>query len=190
MRRPPALLAPLLAVPALVLVLLVAAGWAPLAAVDLAGSDAVRSLAGRHPQLGTAGRLVEAWTQPWVWWVATAVAAVVALARGARRAVLVVVVAVACAGVASPLLKALLGRARPALDPLLTTASGGSWPSGHVLAATTVTGCALVALGPRLRAGWRRAAGAAGAAGVRVVVDDRLLVGADWPSDVVGSASL
>ena len=190
-RRPHPLLAVLPALAALLLAVLVAAEWAPLLALDAGVSQAARGVVTAHPGLGEAGRVVEAVTQPVWWWVPALVATLVALRRGSRRTAFAVAAAIVCAGLMSPLLKAVVGRARPALDPALTTAEGGSYPSGHVLAATVVGGCAALVLDRRVRGRGRRPlVWAVLAVVVLVVAADRVLVGAHWPSDTVGSVLL
>nr|WP_276611014.1 phosphatase PAP2 family protein [Kineococcus siccus] len=109
-----------------------------------------------------------------------------AFRRGHRREAAAALVAGGAAAALSPLVKALAGRPRPALDAGLTTATGGSYPSGHALASATVLLYLLALLLPpaasRARRRWRRAAVAVV---LLVVGADRLLVGAHWPSDVL-----
>nr|WP_276612368.1 phosphatase PAP2 family protein [Kineococcus vitellinus] len=90
----------------------------------------------------------------------------------------------ALAAVLSPALKLLLGRERPALEAGLTSAGGGSFPSGHAMSSATVVLLAVVLL---LRPGaLRRLVGVLGALLLVVVAVDRVWLGAHWPTDVLG----
>ncbi|GAB7189816.1 hypothetical protein NUM3379_05220 [Kineococcus sp. NUM-3379] len=190
-RRPGWGLVAALALPFAVLTVLVATGYGPLLALDGAVNRWAGGLVAAEPALGRAGRVVEAVTQPGWWWVCASAVALVAVWRGARRSVGVVAVAIIVGGAASPLAKDLVGRRRPPLDTLLTTAEGGAFPSGHVLAATVVGGCgALVAARALRRAAHRRLVWALWVAVVALVALDRLVVGAHWLSDTLGSVSL
>jgi undecaprenyl-diphosphatase len=90
----------------------------------------------------------------------------------------------ALASVASPAFKALTDRGRPALEAGLTTAHGGSFPSGHALASTTVVLAAVLLLAPP---GRRRLVAVVGAVELAVVSVDRVWLGAHFPSDVLGA---
>ena len=189
--RPGPGLAAVAAVPFLLLTAAVASAWAPLLALDAAVHRWAYGLAVDVPALGRAGRIVEAVTQPVWWWVCAMAVAFVAVLRGARHTIGVLAVTIVVGGLASPVLKEVVGRRRPPLDTLLTTAEGGSFPSGHVLAATVVGGCVVLAARRVLARSWqRRLVVALWLSVVGVVVLDRLVVGAHWLSDTLGSLSL
>lgn len=129
-------------------------------------------------------QVVEALTQPvWVY-LAGLVGVVLAHRAGRRRQAFAALVAGAAASVASPVLKAALDRGRPALEAGLTTAGGGSFPSGHALASATVVLAAVLLLAPPERRG---VVALLGATELVVVSVDRIWLGAHWPTDVLGS---
>jgi len=167
-----------------VLTVAVLRGWT--GGVDSAVSRAAVATALRSPAVTTGWQVLEQVTQP-VWFHTAGVLALVAVfRRGRRRDALAALAAGAAAVAVSPLVKTLVDRPRPALDAGLTTASGGSYPSGHALASATVVLYVLVLLLPpaadRARR-WRR--WAAGAVVLLVVGVDRVWLGAHWPSDVL-----
>ncbi|WP_432511118.1 phosphatase PAP2 family protein [Kineococcus sp. SYSU DK001] len=173
------------------LVALCGLGFVVLTVVVVAGTvpgDARVSAAAVDAALASPGptrvaQVVEAVTQPvWVY-LAGLAGVVVAHRRGRRRPARAALAAGAVAAVASPALKALTDRARPALEAGLTTADGGSFPSGHVLASTTVVLSFVLLLVPPSR---RAAVAAVGAVELVVVAVDRVWLGAHWPSDVLG----
>ena len=112
--------------------------------------------------------------------VPLAVVAMFCLARRYWAAVFSAIAAIASAG-AVQLLKHLFGRARPA--DMLITSDFGSFPSGHVANAVTLS----VVLGLVLRSGW---VWAAGAAYTVLMMLSRTYLGAHWVSDTIGGLVL
>lgn len=130
-----------------------------------------------------------------------ALAAILALGRGHRtwhggsirliaERALYFFAAIAVSGIAAQILKHVIGRARPVLlgvdgphhfEPFSLGNTLASFPSGH----TTSAFAAAVALG-YMRPAWRRWLLAAAVA----IGLSRVLVGAHYPSDVVGGAAL
>ncbi|NIZ89830.1 phosphatase PAP2 family protein [Kineococcus rubinsiae] len=159
-------------------------GWT--GGVDGPVSRAAVAAALRSPAVTTGWQVLEQVTQP-VWFHTAGVLALIAVfGRGRRRDALAALAAGAAAVAVSPLVKTLVDRPRPALEAGLTTAGGGSYPSGHALASATVVLYVLILLLPpaadRARR-WRR--WAVGAVVLLVVGVDRVWLGAHWPSDVL-----
>ncbi|MCI2238994.1 phosphatase PAP2 family protein [Paenibacillus sp. TRM 82003] len=183
--RGPALAAAACAAAAAALTAAVASG--ATASVDVPLSRAAVAAAVDSPGLTRAAQVVEHVTEP-VWLYLAALVGVAACARsGRRRQALWALLAGAVAAVASPVLKALVGRTRPALDAGLTGSDGGAFPSGHSFAAATVVLGALVLLLPPARSRARLALRAAAGALVLLLIGvDRVWLGAHWPTDVLG----
>ncbi|NHC46325.1 phosphatase PAP2 family protein [Motilibacter sp. K478] len=180
-----------LAVPALVLLLLVEAAWEPLERADRWASRELSSHALSSPGLADALRTVEIATRAPLWWGLGLVAITVALLHGRRRVAAWALLVAITGAVLTPLLKALVGRARPVLEERLTTADGGSFPSGHATSSALGVGVVLVALLPLVRhRGVRALVVGLGLLAVLAVGVDRVAIGAHWPSDVVAGWSL
>jgi undecaprenyl-diphosphatase len=81
-------------------------------------------------------------------------------------------------------------RARPASPINLSPESEASFPSGHVLIVATIAIVALSLAWSHLSTTQRALAASAGAALTLAVAVDRLIVGAHWLTDVVGSLAL
>ncbi|WP_337062715.1 phosphatase PAP2 family protein [Kineococcus sp. G2] len=183
--RRPAAVAAVCAAAAAALTAAVASG--ATAGLDVPLSRAAVAAALEHPGLTRAAQVLEHVTEP-VWVYLVALAGVVACVRaGRRREAFWALLAGALAAVASPVLKVLVGRVRPALDAGLTSADGGAFPSGHAFASATVVLGTLVLLLPPARS-WARLAAraAAGALLLLLVGADRVWLGAHWPTDVLG----
>jgi undecaprenyl-diphosphatase len=88
--------------------------------------------------------------------------------------------------VLSPLLKGIVGRARPAQSEYLVQVNSFAYPSGHSLTSTAVIGVLTVLAASRLTA--RAARAAVTAAGVLLIVAvgvSRIYLGVHWPTDVL-----
>ena len=89
------------------------------------------------------------------------------------------------------LIKPLVGRPRPAIGPLVATASGYAFPSGHATqtAAVAVT---LALLGAAVATSWPRRVGVwlAAVLVMLTVGFSRVYLGVHWPSDVVAGFAL
>ena len=86
--------------------------------------------------------------------------------------------------------KIIVQRARPALDLPLSHPQGYSFPSGHALNITAASSALLFLLWPVLSPALRRIAVGVAVGLILVVCADRILIGAHFPSDVVGGALL
>jgi membrane-associated phospholipid phosphatase len=114
------------------------------------------------------------------------VAFVIAAAFARRlRLALIVAVALIAAALFTELVKEVVARPRPSMDPLVT-ASGYSLPSGHTLNSTVAYGLlALVAWRSRLPLTVRRAALVVGVTIPLLVGLSRIALGVHWPTDVL-----
>ncbi|MFD3357091.1 phosphatase PAP2 family protein [Streptomyces fradiae] len=172
---------------ALVLLVLVAAGWAPLLAFDRAVADELHTAAVRRSALTEAMRVLTDWVWDPVTLRLLLAAAAVALWRSGRpgMAGLLVAAGLVAAGV-QHLVKALVGRDRPRWPDPVDTADFAAFPSGHAMTAAVVCGLlwwVAVRLGPRALARPVLVAGAVSTAGVGLT---RVYLGVHWPSDVLG----
>ena len=119
---------------------------------------------------------------------ATVVLTAIFVALNHRREALLLASAMACAGISTFVIKAVVNRARPDLWSA-TWYSSSSFPSGHTLC-TTVLATALVLCVARVRPATRYSALALAALWVALVALSRLVLGAHWPSDVLAAAVL
>lgn len=121
-------------------------------------------------------------------WTAVVVLGAAAVATG-RRHRAVAVSALVLLAARFPLvygLKALVGSARPGVDPVAELATG-AWPSGHAFTATLAWGFAPAAVGA-VTGSTRARAVAVGAAllVIPAVAVSRVVLGVHWVVDVVG----
>lgn len=86
--------------------------------------------------------------------------------------------------------KGLVGRARPVVEDVVTTAPGTSFPSGHAMNAAAVGVSLTVLVRPLLRRRGRAAVATAAVVLALVTAADRVLLGVHHPSDVVGGLLL
>jgi membrane-associated phospholipid phosphatase len=164
--------------------------FGPQAGADEAVSQALYAGDDRAPLLDG---LLEVLTTPGVTWFRVLAFLPALFWLGARRAYRTAAwVTVAIVGVAplTELLKALVGRIRPAFEDGGLTYEGLSWPSGHSSGIATLVTVALVLAWPRLGAPARRVAVAAGVGLVVLVGLTRMWLGVHYLSDVLGGWSL
>jgi membrane-associated phospholipid phosphatase len=168
----------------------VVTGFAPQVRLDEAVS---RALYAGDDRSALVGGLLEVLTTPGVTWFRVLVFLPLLAWLASRRAwrtLLWVGVAVTTVGPVTVWLKELAGRARPAFENGGLTYEGLSYPSGHSSGIATLVTVALVLAWPRLTAGGRRAAAAAGVALAVLVGLTRMWLGVHFLSDVVGGLSL
>ncbi|GGY89154.1 phosphatase PAP2 family protein [Streptomyces nitrosporeus] len=173
-----------------VLLGLVAADWAPLAAVDRAVAEALHRHAVAEPAVVRVNRVLTDWIwDPWTMRALTAVVVVALWRRGARAAACWTAVTAACAALLQQALKAVVGRERPQWPDPVDSAQYAAFPSGHAMTAVVTCGLLLWLLrlcgaSPAL---WATAL-AVVAVSVPGVAFTRVYLGVHWLSDVVGGA--
>ncbi|ARH90193.1 phosphatase PAP2 family protein [Streptomyces sp. MOE7] len=172
----------------LMLLALVVLRWGPLMSLDAAVSGALHRTAVASPGWTRVSRVLSDWV--WDPWAMRALLAVVIglLVRRGAPLLAVWVGATALAGTAlQQLVKALVGRARPAWPDPVDSAHYAAFPSGHAMSAL-VAGVLLLWL-LRLygaRPGWRWTARVLVVLSVVGVGCTRVFLGVHWPSDVLG----
>ncbi|MEU2509659.1 phosphatase PAP2 family protein [Streptomyces sp. NPDC007863] len=173
---------------ALVLLVLVAAEWAPLLAFDRSVDEALHRDALARPGLTRVNRVLSDWV--WDPWTLRALALAVALLLvryGHRRLALWVVGTVLAAAGVQQGVKALVDRERPVWRDPVDSASFAAFPSGHAMTAAVVCGLLLWVFALVGREPWHGWGAAAGLAVVSVlgVGWTRIYLGVHWPSDVL-----
>ncbi len=170
------------------LLVLVATGWAPLHAADVALSAAARTYGLAHPGWTGTLRILTDAGATWSFLAAgSAVAGALAIRRAYPRALAVGLVTVSipvCWGIAHR----WLHRPRPANG--FVAVAGNGFPSGHAANATALAALAVLLLWPRLGRAGRSVAVTAAVLGGGFVAASRVALLAHWPSDVVGGALL
>ncbi|MFE7776837.1 phosphatase PAP2 family protein [Streptomyces sp. NPDC057445] len=184
---PPSRIAALTAVLSVVLLVVVAVGWAPVIGFDRTVADGLHESAVAEPGLTRTNQILSDWVwDPWTMRVLTALAVVVLLWR--RRWLLALWVAAASAlGTAvQQVLKTLVGRERPHWPDPVDSAHYAAFPSGHAMTATITCGLLLWLLS-RLGAGPRLWSVAVLICAVSVlgVGFTRLYLGVHWFTDVL-----
>ncbi len=170
------------------LAVLVAVRWAPLVAADEAAGRAFRAASGAPGPVG-AVREVSTALGPSTWFAVALLAAAGLALRGRRRAAGGVLGLWVCATALEYLTALVVPRDRPSVTPPPPDAGhavGGSFPSGHALAAVVGCGTVLWLLAPLLSGPARAAAVAVAALVVLAAGCSRVLLVAHWPSDVGG----
>jgi undecaprenyl-diphosphatase len=144
----------------------------------------------RSGALESLGKLIASLTTPFILVAVTVIAAVVLWARSRRHDAVILAGSVFIAYLFGAIAKKLEGRARPLAPINLSPESEPSFPSGHVLVVTTIAfvalGLAWAYLDRTARIAWTTVAVVV----VAMVSLDRLVVGAHWFTDVVGSLAL
>ncbi|WP_405739530.1 phosphatase PAP2 family protein [Streptomyces sp. NBC_01525] len=176
------------AVPAVVLTVLVTAGWAPLIGLDRTVADTLHTAAVGAPGWTHVNRILTDWVwDPWTMRAVLAVAVGLLVRRGAwLLGVWVAATSLLGTGLQQGL-KAAVDRDRPVWPDPVDSAHYQAFPSGHALSVTVAAGLLLWLLrrhAPR-PALWR-AAVAVAAVSMAGVGFTRVFLGVHWLSDVVG----
>lgn len=126
---------------------------------------------------------------PAVLWMLCIGIALVALSRDHRRLAATFVIAIATTSILSPLLKVVIGHARP--GDAIIAAHEASFPSGHMLSSAVIYGLlASLLLRSEAHRAWRAAGSALLLLLVACVGVSRLYLGVHWPSDLLGSLAV
>ncbi|MFC9590249.1 phosphatase PAP2 family protein [Streptomyces sp. NPDC056944] len=173
---------------AVLLLVLVAAGWSPLLSLDRSVAEALHRSALAHPGFTHVNRVLSDWVwDPWTMRALASCAVVLLWWRRERRTALWVAGTSLLAVGLQQGLKALVGRDRPYWTDPVDSARYDAFPSGHAMTATVTCGLLLWVLALHWRDEWRGWGTLAGAAVVSVlgVGWTRVYLGVHWPSDVV-----
>lgn len=177
---------------ALALLLVVAARWSPLMALDRAVADALHRHAVTDPGLVKVSRVLTDWVwDPWTMRALIAVTVVALWWRGARVLALWTAATSLLGSLLQQGLKAVVGRERPEWPDPVDSAHYAAYPSGHAM--TAVVSCGLLVWLLRLYgagAGVRWAALAVAVVSAVGVAATRVYLGVHWLTDVVGGALL
>jgi undecaprenyl-diphosphatase len=189
-------LAPLIAVTSAALVftillVLVRLQWIPLESVDHgAAADLNRAVAG-DKMLVTVIKAITWLGSDGVLWTVTGAAAALLALRKRWRLALYLLVAGSGALIMDPVLKSLVGRARPVVAHPIAHGGGDSFPSGHSLGSIVCYGAVLLVFLPAIRPGrWRRAFMVVITVLVALIGISRVLLGVHYLSDVLGAWAL
>ncbi|MFJ9641146.1 phosphatase PAP2 family protein [Streptomyces sp. NPDC101178] len=176
----------------LVVLVLVAAQWPPLMALDRTVADSLHRHAVAEPGLVHVNRVLTDWFwDPWTMRLLVAVAVVALWWRGARLLALWVAAASLLGSLLSQGVKAAVGRERPRWPDPVDSAHFAAFPSGHAMTAAVSCGLLLWLLrlygaGPAL---WGGAVAVAVVSVIGVAVT-RVYLGVHWLTDVVGGVLL
>jgi membrane-associated phospholipid phosphatase len=185
------LLALLVAVPACVafglLAVAVESEWNPFRSLDQRVASDLHAQVAPHPAWVHVLTAVTNAGGPTTFRVLVGVLAVGLWIRGARRLALWAATTMAAGALLDVVLKSAVGRVRPHLPNPVASAPGGSFPSGHALAATLGCGVIVLVLLPVLRTRGRVVAWTLAVLVVGAVSYTRVALGVHWTTDVVGS---
>ncbi|MEV5974156.1 phosphatase PAP2 family protein [Streptomyces sp. NPDC051921] len=168
------------------LLVLVAVGWAPLLSFDRDVAEALHRSAVAEPGFTRLNRILTDWVwDPWTMRTLALGTALLLWWRRERLALWVAGTSVMAWGLQVGL-KDLVGRQRPRWSDPVDSAPYSAFPSGHAMAATVTCGLLLWVLALHWRASWRGWGALTVAAGVSVagVGWTRVYLGVHWPSDV------
>ncbi|MFI6978438.1 phosphatase PAP2 family protein [Embleya sp. NPDC050154] len=172
-------------VPFTLLALLVRNSWSPLQALDVDIARTMEAWMSARPRWRRLAHTLSDWVwDPFVFRILVLVLCVWLWRRGARRLVLWAVTAMVIAAALSGLTKVVIARARP--EDAVTSAPGGSFPSGHTLTATVGAGVLLLILLPVLPRRSRPVVWCATVVSAFGVGCTRVALGTHYLSDVVG----
>jgi len=174
-----------------ILLVLVRLQWIPLESVDHGAAADLNSAVAGDKTLVTVIKAITWLGSDGVLWTVTGAAAVLLALRKRWRLALYLLVAGAGALIMDPVLKSLVGRARPVVAHPVAHGLGNSFPSGHSLGSIACYGAVLLVFLPAVRPGaWRRAFIAVITVLVALIGISRVLLGVHYLSDVLGAWAL
>jgi undecaprenyl-diphosphatase len=174
-----------------VLLVLVRLQWVPLESVDHGSASDINSLIAGDKTFVSVVKAITWLGSDGVLWTVTGAGAVLLALRKRWWLAAYLLVAGAGALIMDPVLKSLVGRARPAVGHPIAHGAGNSFPSGHSLGSIVCYGAVLLVFLPAVRAGaWRRAFIAVITALVALIGISRVLLGVHYLSDVLGAWAL
>jgi undecaprenyl-diphosphatase len=174
-----------------VLLVLVRLQWVPLESVDHGAAAGLNRAVAGDKTLVTVIKTITWLGSGGVLWTVTGAAAVLLALRRRWRLALYLLVAGAGALIMDPVLKSLVGRARPVVAHPVAHGLGNSFPSGHSLGSIVCYGAVLLVFLPAVRpGGWRRAFIAVITVLVALIGISRVLLGVHYLSDVLGAWAL
>ena len=188
-------LAPLIAVTGTamiftILLILVRLQFLPLESVDHGAAAYLNRVTASHGSFVTAIKTVTFLGSGGVLWTVIGAAAVVLALRKRWRLAIYLLVTGAGALVLDPVLKSLVGRARPVVAHPIAHGNGASFPSGHALGSIVCYGAVLLVFLPAARGRWRPVFITAIVALVALIGISRVLLGVHYLSDVLGAWAL
>lgn len=165
--------------------------WVPLESVDHdSAADINSAIAGDKTLITVIKAITWLGSSGVLWTVTLATAVLVALRKRWRLAAYLLVTG-AGALIMDPVLKSLVGRARPVVAHPVAHGTGNSFPSGHSLGSIVCYGAVLLVFLPAVRPGaWRRAFVAGITALIALIGISRVLLGVHYLSDVLGAWAL
>jgi undecaprenyl-diphosphatase len=179
-----------LAAAAAALTALVAVHVAPLDAIDEYGVRDLHHYLRHHSGQLMDWKIITDLGGPATWRIMGAVAAIVLWVRRRRFDAVFIIVALGGAAALSAVVKALVGRPRPALSHPVAHAAGAAFPSGHMLTATVAAGLVIGLTWSSLGKIGRTGVAVAVVLSAGLIGFSRLMLGVHFPSDVVGGALL
>jgi undecaprenyl-diphosphatase len=170
-----------------VLFLVVRLRWAPVESIDRGVADDLNSAVAGHAAVVSVLHRVTWFGSNGVLWTVTGASIVVLCIR--RRFQLAGYLAVVGGGVLvlDPVLKSLIGRARPVVPHSVAHGIGNSFPSGHALGSIVCYGAVLLVLLPGVPPRFRSLMRIIVAALIIAIGCSRILLGVHYVSDVVGA---
>ncbi|MFJ1757436.1 phosphatase PAP2 family protein [Kitasatospora sp. NPDC088134] len=170
-----------------VLLVLVRAGWAPLARLDLGWTAGLHRYAVRHPVWTASVQTLADLGAPWVLRTLLGAVALWQWALGARVLAAWTAAQALAAWLAAGAGRELIGRVGPRFADPVAAGPDGTFPSGPALTSAVACGALLALVWPRADRAVRAVAGTAAAVTVLGAGWSGVALGTHWPSDVLAA---